>query len=101
MVRAAEHLLVAALVVAHEIGPMPAAVEEDANLAVLAAHDDNRLQADLPSNVVAVVRNFAFVPEIDPDLLEDVDHFALEQVGIVIEPTMNAIRQDQLANFDV
>src|SRR5262245_37838275 len=45
VIGAAEHRLVAALAMADEIGAMPAAVEEDAKLAVLAAHQDDGLQA--------------------------------------------------------
>jgi hypothetical protein len=86
---------------AHKIGAMPASIEEDAEISVLAAHDDDRLHADLPPDIIAVVRNFAFVPEIDPHLAKNVVHLPLEQYGIVIEASVNAIREDQLANVDV
>src|SRR5262245_40155781 len=56
VIGAAEHRLVAAFPVAHEIGAMAAAVEEHAKLAVLAAHEDDGLQANLPAYVVAVLR---------------------------------------------
>jgi hypothetical protein len=101
VVLAAEHITVAALVRAHQVGAVPAPVEQDADLAVLAAHHDDRLQADLPADVIAVVGHFAVVSEIDPDLVEDVVHFLAKQLGIMIEPSVNTIGLDQFADVDV
>src|SRR4029078_7218259 len=100
MIWATEYLLVAALVVADEVGAMPAAVEECTQLVVLASHQDDGLQPDLPADIVTAVWHFAFVPEIDPEPAEDVLHLPLEQLCVVVDPAMNAIGQDQFANVN-
>ena len=100
MIGASQHPCIALFVVAHQIGAVPAAVEEDPDFTVAAAHHQHGLQADLPSKVIAVLRQLAFVSEINPDLVPYLPHFPLEQRGVMIKAAVNAIRFDQFADID-
>src|SRR5262249_39914428 len=75
VVRTPEVQRVPPLLPANGISPMPADIEEHADVAVLAPRDDNGLGADPARTVVAWVRDLALVPDVDPRLLEDLPHF--------------------------
>lgn len=84
---------------ADQITAMSATIEENAHYAVGAAYDNDRLKANLASDIVAAIGYFAFMCKINPDLVKDLIHFLLEQLGIAIDRAVDAVRLDQIGEL--
>src|SRR5215510_486618 len=90
VVRTPEIQGVPPLLPANGIGPMPADIEEHADVTVLAPRDDNGLGADPARTVVAWVRDLALVSNVDPRRLEELAHFLLVEQRISIHACVHA-----------
>ena len=101
VIRADELGGIAMVLVAHEIGAVPATVVEHADRAIFATHHDGRLQAKLPAHIVAAGGDLAFMPEIHPYLVPDAAYLLLEDCGIIVKPAVNPIRGHQGRDVDV
>src|SRR5262249_6577581 len=77
---------VAAGVAAHRGAAMAAAVVKNADLAIIAAHDDERPSADATGQEISGLRHLALVSRIEPRLIEDQPLLAFEQLRIAIDP---------------
>ena len=71
--------LVAALVAAECGATVAACIDECVQLALAVAGDHDRLAADMGRVVVIVIRDLAFVRQVDPVALEDVLHLEFKQ----------------------
>src|SRR5580704_16847955 len=74
---------------------MRAAVIENDNLALVCAHHDHGLAADLQGVVVADVLHLRLVPAVHPDLLKYVFDLVIENCLIRVDLAMHAIRFHQ------
>jgi hypothetical protein len=61
---------------------MPAGIQEHADDAVVAAHQHHRATGDGPRTVVACVRNFGFVTDVNPTSAEKSRALLLEAFRI-------------------
>jgi hypothetical protein len=77
--RARQRGAVVLLAAAQHGAPMAAGIDERVEFALLVPGDDDRLPPDVGREVVADVRDLAFVREVDPVPLEDVLHFEFEE----------------------
>ena len=75
---------------------MGAAIVKGTNDAGVVAHDDKRTQAELSRNEVVVVRNLAFVREVDPGTPENMGHFRIEDRRVGVEEPVNPILLNEL-----
>ena len=66
------------------VAPMPAFIEQYMDIPVFGARNDNRILPDLCRLVIARVFDFADMADIDPGLLENPQHFLVENslVGV-------------------
>ena len=69
---------------------MPPSIEQHIDAAVLARRDDNRLDADPASKVVAWVSDLALVPNVYPRLLKDYSYFLLVEQRVGVYMCMHA-----------
>ena len=76
---------------------MRTAIIEHVHLSIAMADHDHRLPADQNRDVVAGFFHLAFVPDIRPNLVEDLRHLHLEDVAIGVDATMDPIGLDGLS----
>ncbi len=69
---------------------MTAAVVEHSDRAIIAPDHQDRLRADIPPQEIADLRDFAFVPDIHPDLVPDLRQLALKNLRIPVETAVDA-----------
>ncbi len=96
VIRAGEHVGIAALEPAERGAAMGAAVEQRADFPVGIAQQNDRAQAELGGDEIVVVRDLAVVAEIDPDRAADIRQFRLEDRRIGVDQPMDAILLDQI-----
>src|SRR6185436_6417095 len=75
---------------AESVAAMKTNIEKNADLPVLAAHDDDRLYANRRGHERAGIRHFAFVSNIDPVVPEDALHLFVEQARRVVDAGIDA-----------
>src|SRR5579871_3079623 len=80
--RTGEHAGVAFVIAAHAVPPMTAGVEKDVHLTLLVPHDDHRLFAHSPEDIIARIRNLAFVAHKEPGAREDLLELLLVDLRI-------------------
>src|SRR5581483_3587326 len=90
VIRTLKGLRVAGPLAAHEGAAMRAGVEQHANRAVVAAHQDHRAPGYLPRPIVARVRDFRFMAHVDPASIEDPPPLLFETFGINERPAIDA-----------
>ena len=91
VIRTAEGPRVAAIGGADQGSPVHAPVDEDGDGAVLAAHHDDGLRADVPGDEVARARDLAVVADEDPAAVEDPLQLVVEDARVGVERGVNAI----------
>ena len=91
VIRAGERPRAAAVGRTHHRAPVHAAVHEDGDVAVLAAHHDDRLGPDATGDEVARARDLAVVADEDPSPAEDPLHLVVEDAWIGVERGVDAI----------
>ena len=81
----------AAVMGADDLRPaMRAAIVQPDDGAVVAAHDEDVVTPDRRPDEVAGPRDLALVPDIDPAALEDARHLEGEDVGVGVDPAVDA-----------
>ena len=81
---------------ADQVPAVTASIEEHAYPAVVVPDHDDGLQSDLPAHEVSGIRNFGFVPDIDPYLVPDIGEFALEDFLAAVEAAVNPVFTDKV-----
>src|SRR5208282_5349386 len=82
MIGTLEGLRVPEFLAANHGAAVSAGVKENSYLAVITAHQNQRTTRDVARLIVSGVRNFRFVADIDPALVEDAPPFIFEARGI-------------------
>ena len=76
-----------------------AAVVEHVHLAVLTAHHDHRLAADLHGVVVAGLRHLRLVAAVDPDAFPDLLHLDVEDLPVGVDRLVDTVGFDKCADI--
>src|SRR6266545_1775924 len=91
MIWTGERPRVTAIGGAYHRSPVHAPVDEDGDGAVLAAHHDDGLRADVPGDEVARARDLAVVAHEDPATMEDPLQLAVEDARVGVERGVDAV----------
>src|ERR1700722_6391986 len=95
MIRAAESFGVASFDLAHRVGPMSAAVHKQPYLAIIIAHHNYGLMADVGNAEISRPGNLAGVAHIHPAPREDFIYLLLKNGRVRIYAPMDPIALDQ------
>src|SRR6266851_856870 len=101
VVGASERVRVAAIALTDGVAAMDTAVEQEANLAVLVARNDYGLQANLAGHVIAGLRYFTFMRDVDPFVIPDLFDLFVEDFGVVIKTAADSVVENQLVVIDL
>ncbi len=101
VVRAAERRGVAAGEVADLVGPVGAAVEQEADLALAVAGHDHRLRADRLEHVVVRLGNLAGVPDEHPRPVPDPLQLGRPHRRVGVQRTVHPVVVDERVPTDV
>ena len=80
-----------AMLLAHPAAAMAAGIVQRIDLAVIAAHDDHRIGADLHGHVIARMGNFAVMADEQPVLVPDMLEVELMKGRIDVEGLVQAV----------
>ncbi|MCY1310618.1 hypothetical protein D9M70_608250 [compost metagenome] len=96
MVRAGERATIAAMLQAHLVATVRAAVEQQVDLSIAIAGHDHRLRTDRLQNEIVRLEHLADVPHIDPGPIPNLLQLLLEDFFVGVNRAMHSIGLDQV-----